>query len=467
MSEDRATLSAAARKSLPDSAFAYIDEKGGRHFPIHDKAHVQAALRLGPRSPMWSKAKGKVMAAAKKHGVNSEDSGSGRSLESLFPEVRFIADRPELRRSEPTGPDDDGARHITGYASVFGKVSRKLGGFHEKVMDTAFTAALRKISAHEQNVNIVCRYNHKDDMVLGTTMADTLRLAVDEKGLRYDVRPPNHRDDVMELVERGDVRYSSFAFRVPVPGEDDTWGESEYGLPMRSLHNVELVDVAPVLDPAYFDTEAHARNITGAIESLAAYVGASVMEVRSVMEAGQTSRFFKRTDRPSTPSLDSASAEQREESRVLDDATDVLRSNSEVPDEPESDEWTSLDERTAPDAEETRAALKNMEHGKLCKQWTDGQPCVRPAGHPAAPDEKVAGAKMGDEDGHAPLCWSHKSGLPCAKPLGHEGEHEPLNVKTRDAEDAADAPEEHRTDSPREALTRLFDAKAKLTQLPE
>ena len=372
MTEDRATLSAAGRKALPDSAFAYIDEKGGRHFPIHDKAHVQAALRLGPRSPMWSKAKGNVMAAAKKHGVNSEDADSGRSLESLFPEVRFIADRPELRRAAD-GDGDPTVRHITGYASVFGKVSRKLGNFHEKVMPTAFEGALRSIAAKAQNVNIVCRYNHKDDMVLGTTMADTLRLAVDDKGLRYDVRPPEHRGDVMELVERGDVRYSSFAFRVPVPGEDDTWGESEYGLPMRSLHNVELVDVAPVLDPAYFDTEAHARNITGAIESLAAFIGASVMEVRSVMEAGQTSKFFKRTDRPSVPSLAPAEAEQREEARVLDDPATSLRSY-EPKDDPSFNEWTPDDERVAPDTEEVRAAMKTMEHGKLCKQWTDGSP---------------------------------------------------------------------------------------------
>src|SRR6516225_4687290 len=98
MAEDRAKLSAAERNALPDSAFAYIDEKGERHFPIHDKAHVIAALRLGPRSPMWGKAKGKIMAAAKKHGVGQESgSDSGRSLESLTPEVRYVQSAPELR----------------------------------------------------------------------------------------------------------------------------------------------------------------------------------------------------------------------------------------------------------------------------------------------------------------------------------------------------------------------------------
>src|ERR1700733_15196216 len=292
-----ATLSAAARKSLPDSAYAYIDPKGVRHFPIHDKAHVIAALRLGPRSPMWAKAKGKVMAAARKFGVGT-DSDTGRSLESLYPEIRFYPDKVELRSVGDT-------IHITGYAAVFGAVSRRPGGFHEKVLPTAFNRAME-----ENWPNVVCRYNHKDDYVLGTTGADTCRLSIDERGLHYDVQPPTTRGDVTELVQRGDVRYSSFAFRC-IDEDGDSWEKSEYNLPMRSLHSVELVDVAPVMDPAYRDTTAMARNITGAVESLARWVDEDPVQVRSMMEAGQAIKFFKRTDRPSVPKLDAASAEAR------------------------------------------------------------------------------------------------------------------------------------------------------------
>jgi HK97 family phage prohead protease len=304
-----ATLSAADRKSLPDSAYAYIDPKGVRHFPIHDKAHVIAALRLGPRSPMWAKAKGKVMAAAKKFGVGTE-SDTGRSLESLYPEIRFYPDKLEFRS------DEADQKHIIGYASVFGAVSRRLGGFHEKVLPTAFNRA-----KEENWPNVVCRYNHKDDFVLGTTSADTVRLSIDDRGLKYDVIPPSCRSDVMEYVERGDVRYSSFAFRC-VDEESDSWEKSEYNLPMRSLHSVELVDVAPVMDPAYRDTTAMARNISGAVESLARWVHEDPVQVRSMMEAGQAIKFFKRTDRPSVPKLDAESAE----SRACDDIAISLRS---------------------------------------------------------------------------------------------------------------------------------------------
>jgi uncharacterized protein len=455
MSEDRAALDAKARNALPDSAFAYIDEKGQRHFPIHDKEHVQKALQLGPRSPMWAKAKGKVMAAAKKYGVHP-GGDSGRSLEALVPEVRYITDKPELRSAgegEPT--------HITGYASVFKKTSRRLGGFHEQVMPTAFDAALRNLA----DTNIVCRYNHKDDMVLGTSQAGTLQLEVDHRGLKYDVVPPRHRADVMELVERGDVRYSSFAFRVAEPGTDDEWGESEFGLPLRRLHNVDLVDVAPVLDPAYKDTSATARSLNGAIESLAAWVDGDPAEVRAMLEAGQASKFFRDTRRSGQqviPKLDTAAAAEREEARVLDDPATAIRRYVPVEEPlPEGDYMVPEDDRALRDEEEIRAA-KGKEYAQMCRKYCHGEPCVRPAGHD------------GNDDGSGckGLCWGRHNGMPCNQEQDHEGQHTPMRVDSRDVENE---PEEARTESEPElktlsgpeAMAKMFERKRSLTQLPD
>jgi uncharacterized protein len=463
MAEDRALLSTAARKALPDSAFAYIDEKGERHFPIHDKAHVIAALRLGPRSPMWSKAKGKVMAAAKKYGVGQDSEDSGRSLEALFPEVRFIADRPEVRSAAEGEP-----QHILGYAAVFGKTSRRLGGFHEQVMPGAFDNALRAIEKGEDHINVVCRYNHKDDMVLGTTMAGTLKLRVDDRGLAYDVLPPRHREDVLELVERGDVRYSSFAFRIAEPGVDDTWGESEYGTPLRQLRNAGLVDTAPVMDPAYHDTVAMARNISGAVASLAHFVGGDPTEVRSILEAGQARRFFHRLDR-SLPVIPKPDAAPKEESRVLDDPAISLRDDSHV--EPEvimGDSEVPEDERQIRSEEEIRAAVKPRTTDQLCMRFHHGEPCVRPMGHPADGDNAAEG-------GHAGLCWGRHDGLPCNQHNGHEGMHTPMTVASRDGEDVEPAPEkrdgEDKPEPPKtltgpEAIMAAAARRKTLTQLP-
>jgi uncharacterized protein len=460
MHEDRALLSADARKALPSSAFAYIDEKGERHFPIHDKAHVIAAMRLGPRSPMWSKAKGKVMAAARKFGVGTDNEDSGRSLEALFPEVRFIADRPEVRSAA-----EGETQHILGYAAVFGKTSRRLGGFHEQVMPGAFDETLRAIEQGKDHINVVCRYNHKDDMMLGTTMAGTLKLRVDDRGLAYDVLPPNCRADVLEYVDRGDVRYSSFAFRVAQPGVDDTWGESEFGLPMRQLRNVGLVDTAPVVDPAYHDTNAMARNISGAVASLAHYVGGDPTEVRSILEAGEARRFFHRTDRQ-LPVIPKPAAAQ-EESRVLDDPAISLRDDSRVEPEPEvGDVMVPEDERFIREWGEIRAAMKPKSTDQLCMRFHHGEPCVRPTGHPADGDNAAEG-------GHAGLCWGRHDGLPCNQHMGHEGMHTPITVASRDGENAEPEPEKREGEpevpnlSGPEAMRKMMDRRKTLTALPE
>jgi uncharacterized protein len=245
--------------------------------------------------------------------VTDTNADKGRAVESLFPEVRFLKDTPELRIAE-----DDGAKHITGYASVFGKLSRRLGNFKEVVSPEAFNEAR---SAGFPDV--VCRYNHDDRMVLGTTNAGTCTIQVDEHGLQYDVLPPRSRDDVLELVQRRDVRYSSFAFRCQEDGGDE-WGVTKWNEPLRTLLNVELVDVAPVMDPAYKDTTAAARSMNGVVDSLARWVHADPAEVRSMLEAGQAIRFFKRSDRPSVPSLDKDSAEVRT-SEPVDDKAATLR----------------------------------------------------------------------------------------------------------------------------------------------
>jgi uncharacterized protein len=465
-----AKLSSGARGDLPDSAFAYVEpghEVDGktpdkyRHYPVHDKAHVTAALRLR-NSPFWNKAKAKVMAAAKKHGVQHDADDTGRSLESLFPEVRFIADRPEIRSA-----GEDEPRHILGYAAVFNSTSRRLGNFHEQVMPGAFDAALRSIEDRTHKdvpINIVCRYNHKDDMVLGTTLAGTLKLATDDRGLKYDVIPPECRADVMEYVDRGDVRYSSFAFRVPQPGTDDTWGESEFGLPLRQLHAVELVDVAPVLDPAYFATNASGRGMNGAIESLASWVDADPSEVRAMLEAGQASKFFRKTRRSGKQVIPKPEGDHPE-TRVLDDPAVALRYAEEEPEV--GDTMVPEDDRSIRTEEEIRAAVKPRTTDQLCMRFHHGEPCVRPTGHPADGPNSAEG-------GHAGLCWGRHDGLPCNQHADHEGMHTPISVASRDGEIEGDAPEQRSEEpaepvtlSPVEAMAKMFERKKTLTQLPE
>jgi uncharacterized protein len=273
--------------NLDDSNFAYIEDGGTRdpsgrttprtkrHFPVHTEAAVRTALAQAPQSPFGRRAATAIMAAARKFGeINPRDMGG-------FPERRFTRFPPDTRAA------DGGPTHIYGYAAAFNKLSRKLGGFVEQVNPLAFNE-----NRNDNWPDVVCRYNHHDDMLLGTTFARTLTLAVDETGLVYDVVPPQSRSDVLEYVQRGDIRHSSFAFRV-YPGGDE-WGVSDFNYPMRTLLNVQLVDVAPVLDPAYPDATAGARALNGAVESLANWVQADPEEVRSRLSDGKGMEFFRR-----------------------------------------------------------------------------------------------------------------------------------------------------------------------------
>lgn len=189
-------------------------------------------------------------------------------------ERRYTPGRLELR-----GEGEDKGT-IGGYAAVFNKLSRNLGGFVEELSKGTFNRA-----ANDGWQDVICRYNHSDDQLLGTTRSGTLRLMVDEFGLRYDCDLPKSRADLLELVERGDINKSSFAFRAV----EDDWTQTEQGYPKRTLLSLELVDVAPVVSPAYIDT-------TAGLRSLATKFDADLEEVRSLAEADDLRKFFRRTD---------------------------------------------------------------------------------------------------------------------------------------------------------------------------
>ena len=196
-------------------------------------------------------------------------------------------------------------RTIGGYAAKFDKVSRNLGGFVERIDRGFFNK-----SRGDGWPDVVARYNHDDNQLLGTTRAGTLRLAIDDVGLAYEADTPQARADVYELVQRGDVAQSSFAF---VAFEDD-WTQTDQGFPLRSLVTGRLLDVAPVNTPAYEDTSVDARSLAtartvagalvgpaGGLVSLARKFDAPIEEVRALAAADDLRKFFRRTDEAPKP----------------------------------------------------------------------------------------------------------------------------------------------------------------------
>lgn len=147
--------------------------------------------------------------------------------------------------------DKTGKKKVTirGYAALFNSDSQDLGGFVERIAPGAFDAVMKR------GTDVVALYNHDPMFILGRESSGTLRLSVDEKGLRYEIDAPESRADVIEAIERGDVRGSSFAFRVKGAGE--SWSRDQQGRQIREIREVDgLFDVGPVLKPAYSATES-------------------------------------------------------------------------------------------------------------------------------------------------------------------------------------------------------------------
>lgn len=146
-------------------------------------------------------------------------------------------------------------RTIQGYAIVFNSQSEYMG-FREIIHPEAVTDELLK------NSDIIAKFNHSDNRVLARSKygEGTLKLTIDNVGLRYEFEAPNTStgNELLELVSRGDIDASSFAFEVD--SEKETWERDENNNVVRHIYGFKrLFDVSPVTVPAYSETTCSAR----------------------------------------------------------------------------------------------------------------------------------------------------------------------------------------------------------------
>lgn len=141
-------------------------------------------------------------------------------------------------------------QYFEGYAALFGEVA-DLGWFTEEIMPGAFDEVM--------NDDVRGLGNHDPDQILGRTKSGTMKISVDSKGLRYQIKYNEKDPDHvrwMEKIKRGDVSQSSFSFDV----KDDTW-ETRNGKDHRKILKFRaLYDTAPVTFPAYESTTVAARS---------------------------------------------------------------------------------------------------------------------------------------------------------------------------------------------------------------
>ncbi|MCP9237150.1 HK97 family phage prohead protease [Lewinella sp. JB7] len=152
-------------------------------------------------------------------------------------------------RAEPAA---DG-RTISGYAAVFSEVAEISGWFHERIEPGAFDGC--------DMSDVRALFNHDANHVLARSKSRTLTLEVDSRGLKYTFTAPETTigNDVLEMIRRGDISQSSFAFRV----KETSWVDNYNGqnVDLRKILKIEVVrDVSPVTYPAYDITTVDARS---------------------------------------------------------------------------------------------------------------------------------------------------------------------------------------------------------------
>lgn len=194
-----------------------------------------------------------------------------------------IIERRETKGTVELRAAGSGMGKVGGYAIVFNKRSQNLGGFVEQVASTFPDYTLGN------GDDVLVRYQHDSDMLLGRTSSGTARLRKDETGLDYEADLPDtsYARDLAALLVRGDVRQSSFAFRVAVDG--DSWGYTEDGFPERVLHRGNVVDAAPVVSPAYLDA-------TSGLRSLAEHRGLDLKTVQQAASHNELGQLMRSND---------------------------------------------------------------------------------------------------------------------------------------------------------------------------
>ncbi len=139
---------------------------------------------------------------------------------------------------------------LEGYVNKTEQLSKKLGGFREKVEKGCFARAI------ERAESIKLLFEHNSESLLASTKNGSLSLEEDKKGLkiRATLIDTTLGQDTYKLVKAGLIDAMSFGFYVI----EDNW-EKVDGENIRTIKDLELIEVSIVENPAYVQSSISAR----------------------------------------------------------------------------------------------------------------------------------------------------------------------------------------------------------------
>jgi HK97 family phage prohead protease len=266
-----------------------IDKQGEGWSPGEDgfpsNGRIAWSLWGGDAGYAWSRKLVEQMNAADEE---------GRSMSTMI-ERRSLCEEENgtlpLLRVESRA--EDGAaesRWIVGYAAKFGVNSLDLGEFTERIDPGAFGIVAER-RGRKKPLETRALWNHDPNYPLAR-YPGTLRMNVDEIGLRYEFPVPDtsYGRDLAANIEAGIVKGSSFSFQVAPGGE--AWSVED-GRSIRTVTKIDtLIDVGPVTFPAYPDADVKVAQRSYGIWQMQRKIRASA-DARAAAKAREIREYLK------------------------------------------------------------------------------------------------------------------------------------------------------------------------------
>ena len=226
-----------------------VDKQGKGFSPGEDgfpsAGRIAWALWGGDPGQAWANKLARQMNAA------DEEGRSMIERRSFYEEE--TTELPLLRVESRCEDGQPESRWIVGYAAKFGVNSLDLGEFTERIDPGAFGIVAER-RGRKKPLETRALWNHDPNYPLAR-YPGTLRMNVDETGLRYEFPVPDttYGRDLAANIEAGIVRGSSFSFQIAPGGE--SWSVED-GRSIRTVTKIDsLIDVGPVTFPAYPDAD--------------------------------------------------------------------------------------------------------------------------------------------------------------------------------------------------------------------
>jgi HK97 family phage prohead protease len=179
-------------------------------------------------------------------------------------EIRTYGEQYQPRLRE--NADGSASRTIEGYAIVFGVQSVLLQDWYDTYREIIEPGAITEAELATMDIKMTMYHNREKLLARSNKGVGSLRLSVDEVGVKYEFEAPNSPDGdtALELVRRGDLAGSSFTFWSDEKSsvryemmDDDTL--------LRHVNHIDRIyEMTIASDPAYQQTSVTAREVTDA-----------------------------------------------------------------------------------------------------------------------------------------------------------------------------------------------------------